>query len=57
MCIRDSAKGVTSSGSGEHEGWVYRPAPLLGENTQSTLENWLGYREADVQALRDQGIV
>ena len=56
-CTYEHTKGVTCSGSGEHEGWVYRPAPLLGENTQATLENWLGYREADVQALRDQGIV
>ena len=42
---------------GQHDGWVYRPAPLLGGHTQQTLEDWLGYNGSEVQALRDQGVV
>ncbi len=43
--------------NGQHDGWVYRPAPLLGEHTRQILEEWLGYSESEVQALRDQGVV
>jgi len=41
----------------QHEGWVYRPAPLLGEHTQRVLEDWLGYNEEEVRVLRDQGVL
>ncbi|PKB63865.1 MAG: hypothetical protein BZY80_05110 [SAR202 cluster bacterium Io17-Chloro-G2] len=44
------------SSGGQHHGWVYRPAPLLGEHTQQTLEE-LGYDDSEVRSLRDRGIV
>ena len=62
-----SSKGESESGNpgdghrnganGEHVGYVYRRAPLLGEHTQQTLEGWLGYSASQVQSLRDQGVV
>lgn len=35
----------------------YAPAPLLGQHTGEVLAGWLGYDEAQVEQLRDQGIV
>jgi formyl-CoA transferase len=35
----------------------YTPAPLLGEHTTEVLTSWLGYDQAQVEQLRDQGIV
>jgi formyl-CoA transferase len=35
----------------------YAPAPLLGEHTGEVLSSWLGYDDAQIEQLRDQGIV
>ena len=43
--------------NGQPDGWVYRRAPLLGEHTQSILEERLGLDATDIQDLRDQGIL
>jgi len=37
--------------------WPLRRAPLLGEHTQEVLCGRLGYTKADVQQIRDAGIV
>ena len=56
--LGDSSSPITKGGTeGGHDGWVYRPAPLLGEHTQQVLEDWLGYDEREVRLLRDQGVV
>jgi crotonobetainyl-CoA:carnitine CoA-transferase CaiB-like acyl-CoA transferase len=39
------------------EAWVFRRAPLLGEHTTSALTSWLGYSEAQVSGLVDQGVL
>lgn len=35
----------------------YRPAPLLGEHNEEILTTWLGYDKAQVEQLREQGII
>ncbi len=35
----------------------YTPAPLLGQHTEDVLSSWLGYDAAQVEQLREQGIV
>lgn len=35
----------------------YTFVPLLGQHTSEVLTSWLGYDEAQVEQLRDQGIV
>jgi crotonobetainyl-CoA:carnitine CoA-transferase CaiB-like acyl-CoA transferase len=37
--------------------WPLRRAPLLGEHTEEVLRGKLGYHEADVQKMRESGIV
>ncbi len=34
-----------------------QPAPAIGEQTTTILEDWLGYTPAQMQALREQGVV
>ena len=34
-----------------------KPAPLLGEHTTEVFGDWLGMSAADVEALRDEGVV
>ena len=34
-----------------------KPAPLLGEHTAEVFEEWLGLDAANVEALREQGVV
>jgi crotonobetainyl-CoA:carnitine CoA-transferase CaiB-like acyl-CoA transferase len=33
------------------------PSPLLGQDTDTVLSDWLGYDDAQLEQLRDQGIV
>jgi formyl-CoA transferase len=35
----------------------YTPAPLLGQHTEEVLSSWLGYDGAQIEQLREQGIV
>jgi formyl-CoA transferase len=35
----------------------YTPAPLLGQHNEEILTSWLGYDQAQVEQLRDQGII
>lgn len=35
----------------------YAPAPLLGQHTEDVLSSWLGYDAAQIEQLREQGIV
>ena len=39
------------------DAWVFRRAPLLGEQTYQVLDSWLGYSEERVSALADQGVL
>ncbi len=39
------------------DAWVFRRAPLLGEHTSLALNSWLGYSEAQVSDLMDQGVL
>jgi crotonobetainyl-CoA:carnitine CoA-transferase CaiB-like acyl-CoA transferase len=34
-----------------------KPAPVLGEHTVEVLDEWLGLDAAEVEALREQGVV
>ena len=39
------------------DAWVFRRAPLLGEQTYQVLDSWLGYSEAKVSGLVEQGVL
>ena len=39
------------------DAWVFRRAPLFGEQTYQVLDSWLGYSEAKVSGLVDQGVL
>jgi crotonobetainyl-CoA:carnitine CoA-transferase CaiB-like acyl-CoA transferase len=34
-----------------------KPAPLLGEHTAEVFGEWLGMSAADLESLRDEGVV
>ena len=39
------------------DAWVFRRAPLLGEQTYHVLNSWLGYSEEQVSGLEKQGVI
>ncbi len=39
------------------DAWVFRRAPLFGEQTYQVLDSWLGYSEAKVSGLVEQGVL
>ncbi|MEK7814457.1 MAG: CoA transferase, partial [Chloroflexota bacterium] len=39
------------------DGWVYRPAPLLGEHTREVLRQGLGYSDGEIDQLLADGVV
>jgi formyl-CoA transferase len=41
----------------ETPGSIRRPPPLLGQHTEEILQSMLGYTEADIEALRAEGII
>ncbi len=47
-------QGMTLS---EHMHPDLRPAPVIGEHTERVLADWLQYTPAQVQALRDKGVL
>ena len=47
-------QGMTLS---EHVHPDLRPAPVIGEHTERVLADWLQYTPAQVQALRDKGVL
>lgn len=41
----------------ESPGGIQKPAPLLGEHSKEILMEWLGYSEAEVNCLREEGVL